>query len=345
MRILLIGNFAPPYEDESLHNLSLLTKLEEDGHECSVLNISSNPSKEKRFIDTKSYSDFVFKLLRFCWKKDVVHFSTKGYLRLGLLKLMTSILVGKFFRAKPVVTIHSELFSIMGQMRSPLGGRQTLFTSFAHAYKIICADKDTYDVASMYQKKPNLELVPPFIYIPSEFLKNKPLSLRKIKDKEKVIIFANVKYPSFLFEILKELLSNYPLPSDTGIVIFLSEKPSAKLQHMIEEAGKDLLDNIVFIEPDDIHQTLMAYSRANIILRTLSCDGKTFFENFAISVRKTLHSENYTYFPQGLLFIKEGETAELCVCIINTLLCVEAGPKIELKAEDSYNRIRKIYEE
>ena len=239
MKILLIGNFTPPYEEENLYNLSLLEKLEADGHKCSIINASSNPSKDKRFVDTKSYFDFTFKLLRMCRGKDVIHFLTKGYLRLGLLKLMTSILVGKLFRAKSFITIHSELFSIQGQMRSPVGGRQTLFTAFTFADRIICSDKDTYNVAYMYMRKTNFELIPSFIHIPDQVRTQESPALKKLRSKRKIIIFSNVKYPSFLFEILKVMVSNYPLPSDVGLVISLSEKPSAKLQHVIEEAGKE----------------------------------------------------------------------------------------------------------
>ncbi len=344
MKILLIGNFTPPYEEENLCNLSLLKKLEEEGHECSVINASSNPSKDKRFVDTKSYIGFVFTLLRMCWGKDIVHFSTKGYLRLGLLKLMTSILVGKFFRAKSFITIHSELFSVQGQMRSPVGGRQTLFTAFTFADKIICSDKDTYNVACMYMRKSNFELIPSFIYTPPDIATHEPSAFKKLKGKEKIIIFSNVKYPSFLFEILKEMVSTYPLPSYVGLIISLSEKPSAKLLHMLQEAGKEYMDNFIFIEPDDLQATLSAYARADIIMRPLSCDGTTFFQDFSISIKKTLQTDNYIYFPSGLLFVKEGETAEMCACIINTILCVESGQIPEINIEDSYTKIKKLYE-
>jgi len=57
-----------------------------------------------------------------------------------------------------------------------------------------------------------------------------------------------------------------------------------------------------------------------------------------------MHVGNYIYFPSGLLFIKEGETAEMCVCIINTILCVESGPVPAIKIEDSYTRIKHLYE-
>jgi hypothetical protein len=344
MKIVLIGNFAPPYEEENLHNLSFLRKLEDDGHECSVINTSLNPAGDKKFVNTGSYIDFVIKLLRICWGKDIVHFSTKGYLRLGLLKLMTSILIGKFFRAKTFITIHSELFSIQGQMRSPVGGRQTLFTSFTFADKIICADKDTYHVASLYMRKSNFELIPTFVYIPGDISTQETPLLSKLKNKEKVIIFSNVKYPSFLFDILREMISDNALPPNIALVISLSEKPSGKFQHVLEETGKDLADNLVFIEPDDLQTTLRAYAKADIIIRPLSCDGITFFEGFSISVKKLLRSGDYVYTPSGLIFVKEGETAGMCVCIINTMLCMEKETISDLKIEESYKRIKNLYE-
>ena len=345
MRILLIGNFAPPYEEESLHNLSLLKKLSDDQHQCSVLNISEEPSKDSSFIDSRNYIDFIFKLIRLSLRRDVVHFATKGYLRLGLLKLMTSILIGKILGAKTFITIHSEFFSVAGQMRSPVGGRQTLFTAFTLANKIICSDKDTYDVASMYMRKSNFELIPSFIYIPDEITDRETPALLNLQSKKKVMIFANVKYPSFLFEILKEMLANHPLPSDTGVVISLYDRPTSKLQHAIEEIGSSMKDSIIFIEPDDLKSALLSYSKSDIVLRHMSCDGIVFFEDFAFSIKKMLHLENDIYFPSGLLFIKEGSVAEMCVCIMNTMLCVEAGATPEPALSNSYERIKQLYEE
>lgn len=344
MRILLIGNFAPPYEEESLQNLSLLKKLEEDGHECRVINISKKPSNYKNFLDSENYISFVFTLLRSCWRKDIVHFATKGYLRLGLLKLMTSILVGKFFRAKTFITIHSEFFSVAGRMRSPVGGRQTVFTSFTLADRIFCSDKDTYDVVSMYIKKNNYELIPSFIYAPGEIRGGESSTLKKLGSKEKVIIFANVKDPSFLLEILKELLSNYPLPPDAAIVISLADKPTSKFQRVLEEIGNRMLEDIIFIEPDDLRSTLTAYSKADTILRTMSCDGSFLFENFAISVKKIIHLQDFIYFPRGFLFITEG-AAEMCVSMMNKMLYWEACAEPEPKMKNSYDRILQIYKE
>ena len=345
MRILLIGNFAPPFEEENLHNISLFKKLEDDGHTCTVINAAPAPSIDNRFIHTPTLFSFVSKMLRHGWRKDVVHVSTKGYLRLGLLNLMFAVLIGTLYRAKTVITINTEFFTVQGQMRSPFGGTQTLHTAFAIASKIICTDKDTYDVASMYMKKSNFELIPSFINIPAELSRSESHSLTKLREMKKVVIFSNVKYPSFIFNIINELVTVNPFPSDIGIVISLSEKPSSKLKRVIEEAGKDMLGRIVFIENDDLKAAMLAYSKADTAIRPLTCDGITFFEKFAIYIRKLKYIDDNIYFHGGLMLIKEGDISARCVSIINTILCDESGTAPDDASMDSYKKLIEVYEE
>jgi hypothetical protein len=344
MRILLIGNFGPRYEEESLHNISFMKKLESDGHKCTVINTSEIPATENNFIETKSFFNFLTTLIKACWNQDVVHFSTKGYLRMGLLKLMIAIFVGTLFRARTFITIHSELFSIQGQLRSSLGGRQTLFASFKMADKIICADRDTYDVAAMYMKKSNFVLAPSFIHFPDEIMQGGEGMLEKLKAREKVIVFSNVVFPSFTFEILNKFLTDYPIPSDTAIVVAVTDKPTSQVKHLLENGRNKIGSNLHLIDADDLNSVMAAHSRADIILRPLSCEGSTYFEPFSLSVKKTLRSGNYLYFPNGLLFIKEGDTSEMCACIINTLLCVDSGQLPEITERDSYTKIVDLYQ-
>lgn len=344
MKILLIGNFAPPFEEENLQNITLFNKLVEDGHECSVINISINPSTDNRFINTKSNIDYLTALLRHGLKKDVIHFSTKGYLRVGLLKMMLSIFAAKIFRAKSIITFHSELFSILGQMRSPFGGTQTLFTSFFLADKIIFADKDTYDVAAMYRKRSNFELVPAFIYIPDSSIKRDTSLSEKLKDKKKVVFFTNIMQSSFLFEILIELIAGSSLTEDTGIIISSYSESFPDLKVRLETATKGRKDNLIFIEQDDIQSALTAFSRADIVLRPLTCDGEMFFEKFTVSVKKVHHEGNTVFFPNGLVFIKEGTAAAICANIIKTMSSFEASPLSDFKTLDSCETIRIIYE-
>ncbi len=344
MRILLIGNFAPPYEEESLHNLSLLNRLKDEGNDCCVINISENPSKEEEFIDGKNLLNFVFKLIRYARKKDVIHCSTKGYMRQGLIKIIASVIISRCFRAKAIITLHSELFAIIGETRSKQLGKPALRILFFLANRVICADKDTYEAAAAYKTKNNFELIPLFIHIPKNIKENELLVFKKLENKKRIIVFSNTIYPSFIFEILNNLLSKYSPVTDIGIVISFSEKLSIKLQHAIEEIGNRFSDSLVFIEPTEMRLLSMAYAKANLILRPLSCDGKMFFPNFTISLKKPICSSNYLYFPTSLLFVKEGETADLCANIINNLLKENSEELSYPKGEDDfYDKIKNIY--
>jgi hypothetical protein len=39
MKILFVGNFIPPLEEESLHNLTLVTPLKEESNKCLLMQI------------------------------------------------------------------------------------------------------------------------------------------------------------------------------------------------------------------------------------------------------------------------------------------------------------------
>lgn len=343
MKILLIGNFAPPFEEENLQNITLFNRLVDDGHECSAINISKHAARDRRFINPDGYTGYLTALVRCGWKKDVIHFSTKGYLRVGLLKMMLSIFVAKVVGARSIVTFYSEFFSILGQMRSPFGGTQTLLTSFFLADRIIFSDKDTYDVATMYKKRENFELVPSFIHIPDGLSENNLSLYGELKDKKKVIVFTDVMQSSFLFEILTELPADSSLPEDTAIVISSSGESVPDLRNRIETAYRGIRNSLIFIEQNDIQSALTAFSRADIILRPLTCDGEMFFEKFTVSVKKVLHEGDTVFFPNGLVFTKQGTAAALCANIIRTMSSSETGPLSEIKTQDPYGTIRRIY--
>ena len=344
MRILLIGNFAPPYDDESLYNFSLLNRLKEEGNDCCVINTSVNPSVEKEFIDSRKFFDFVLKLLRYAWKKDVIHLSSKAYTRPALLKLIASALFGRLFRLKTIITFHSELFAVIGRQRSRVVGEPALRLTTFMAHKIICSDKDTCEVTTIFKTKENFELIPLFINFSENMKENESSALKKLKNKKRVIVFSNVRYPSLIFDVLNNMLAKH-FNTDTGIAVSFSEKLPAKLQHVIEETGKRLAENLVFIESDNMKMLTMAYSKANLIIRPLSCDGKEYYSDFAIVARKPIRSKNCVYFPSSLLLVKEGKMSDTCASLINDLLKEEPETVDEKEENDFYAKLKNFYME
>lgn len=344
MKILLIGNFAPPYEEESLHNFSLLNRLKQDKNDCRVINVSEHHSRTEGIINIRGHIDYVVKLIRLARGRDVIHFMTKGYTRLGLLKLALSVLFSRLFHARSVITFHSELLSIIGLTRSPFGGQQTINFAFSRAHRIIFTERDTREVASVYKKKDNFTLMPSFITLPELPEEKKRLPAHKLRDKKKVLVFTNLLFPSFLFKVLDNLLSR-PFDPDIGIVVSIADKPAAKIQHVIEEACGQWLENLVFIEPDNLEMLSEAYARADLVLKTLSCDGKTFFPAFSISLKKPVRSGDVLYFPSSHILFKGGETTGLTTRIVQNLLEGTSGTTFDAEKEDVFDRIKEIYGE
>ncbi len=343
MRILLIGNFAPPFEEENLHNLTLLDLLRQDGNDCCVINISEKPAKEQGFINIKSYPDFIIKLVRCAWKRDVMHFLTKGYTRPGLMKLITAVVISRMFWARPVITLHPEMFAVFGRLRSKMGGQQLLHLSFSLAKKVICGDLHTYEIAAMhYQAKDKFVMILPAIKIPGEIKEDELLFLEPLKNKKRVIFVSDIKYPSLLFDMLNILLSKY-LDQDTGIAISFSEGFSARLEIAIKEAGRKHLANMVLIDYTEKRLLSIACSNADFVLRIPNCDGKTLFEEMAFIVRRAVRSENYLYFPASFLLLKEGETTEVCADIFNAILMKTAEMPAVSLPEDFEKQLKDIY--
>jgi hypothetical protein len=347
MRFLLIGNFSSLYEEENLHNLTLLTSLNESGHTCTALNIGelsgyqiSRISEHNKIITIKNYVDFIIKFFRYSYRCNVIHFLTKGYARPGLMKLMTAVIFGKCMLKKIIITIHPELFSIFGQLRSKMGGQQLLYLSFSLADKIICGDTNTYEVASLhYARKEKFAIIPSFFQIPEQ--SEETTNLKKLRGKNKLLVFSGVQYPSLIFDVIKELLTQY-LDSDTGIVVSVFEKKSQQLQHVLEEAVQKFSESIVFIWPDDKRQLSMAFARSDLVIRTLSCDGKSLFNKFAIAIKQPVHTKQSLFFPVSIVVVKEGDSADLCAYSINKIL-MEKTEKPPMVNEDFYQKIMEIY--
>ena len=343
MQILLIGNFASPYEEDSLHNLSLLNILKEEGHQCTVLNISQNPSKEKGFVNGRGFLGYVLELIRHGWKKDVIHHFSKSYNRMSLLKVMTTVLVAAIFRAKPFVTFHPEMFSVFGQSRSQTAGVQTIYVAYFLMNKVICGDIHTYNSALRYYKKAEkYHIIPPFIQIPGDVTESERSLIQKLQDKKKVIVFSNVTYPSLLFDVLDNMLAGHAGP-DTGIAVSFAEKLPQKPGQAMREAEKTMADSMVIIEPDDTRLLSLAYSSADLVIRPMTCDGEAFYREFALVARKPERSGNFLYFPTSFLLIKEGEAAALCASVFDLLSKEKAEVPPESKIYDFLGKIKEIY--
>ena len=313
MRILLIGNFSPPYEEESLHNITLCKVLKEASYSFQTINIGEVSSeKHPQLIDVvfiNNYINFVLKFLRLAAKSDVVHFLTKAYTRPGLMKLITAVFFSKLLGKRVLVTLHPELFAIFGQLRSKMGGQQLLHYSFSMADRIICGDKHTLEVASShYENNEKFTLLPTIILLHEnkEDLFQGHFSV--LKNYKKLIFFSGITSPSLIFNVVKEFINTYA-DNNVGILLSVNASNSDQTLHALEKLYEKRTDRIVIIPSDHIDMLSHAYSISCIVVRPLSCDCQPLFSDIALLMRWPRMSQTQLDFPKSLTFIKEGESS------------------------------------
>ena len=217
-----------------------------------------------------------------------------------------------------------------------------LHLSFSLAERVICGDKHTYKVSTLhYKNRDRFALVPCFVLLPRDITEREESEINKIDGDKKTITVTNLRYPSLLFDMLDRLLTKY-LPSDVGVAISFSEKFSSKLEHVIKDTGRRVTDSILFIDPRDHRMLSLAYSHSDMVLRPLSCDGKTLFEDIAVCLRRPEADGSSVTFPFSLLLVKEGDVADTCSYLFKTFLMWEEEAE-KHDTEDMYQKIIDIY--
>lgn len=349
MRILLIGNFAPPYEEESLHNLSLMRRLEDEGHECKVIHIDETSGHhpvvsphDSHITFIKNYIDFIIKFLRHALSCRTIHFLTKGYTRPGLMKLVTAVFLGRLMLKRIIITLHPEMFSVFGQLRSKMGGQQLLRLSFALSHKIICGDAHTHEVASSHYSSPGKYIIiPPFFQGPETAEADRPAFVLP-QNIGKIIVISGITYPSLLFDVISRLLMDH-LDENMGVVLAIAEQKSRQLEHVFQDIKNSCpTDRLVFVPADDDRILAAAYARAELVIRSLSCDGRPLFNNIALIIKNPCHSENDIYFSPSLILIKEGEASDLIARTVDALLKEKSRRQVHISG-NFFEQIREIY--
>jgi hypothetical protein len=315
----MTGNFIPPFEEENLHNETLARLLENEGHYCRKINIQNSleidlANKFTDLIFTKNYPDFVIKFSSSALHCDAIHFLTKGYTRPGLMKLMTSVFVGKLLRKRVFITLHPEMFSVMGRLRSKAGGQQLLHMSFAMADKIICGDDHTREVASLhYRADEKFITVPPFFSVPDESDSIYDI-FGPLRDCEKTVMIAGADSSDFLKKISAYLIKILP-ERKTGFILARSSEQRERSGETEGTSG-----NIVIVSQDDPVAMAASMARADILVRSLSCDCNPLFGDIAVAVKKPRKTARYLYFPESFLIIKEGDVSKDTALMIEEVI-------------------------
>ncbi len=340
MKVLLIGDYPPPYGGISVHVQQLADFLRRQGASCAVLDIERGTDPKPGAIRFDGYFGFLWTLVLFSWRGYVSHIHTNGHNFKSWLAIAATAWVGFLFGRRNIATVHSGLmpeYAAGGRGRPllvraavwPLGGVIAVNQEIERALLQIKVAPSGISVLPAFALGPRAEVVPAWA---GDYRKRfSPLIASAV--------YLEKEYGTdLLVSACAALRQKYPR---LGCIIMGSGAEEAAIRSQIRaEKGEDflfLLGNV----PHDLCLSLM--ERSDLFVRP------TLFDGDAISVREALAlgvptvASDVGFRPPGTRLFRPGDIADLA-CQIDRALQEGRPPASSDEAPENLVLLRGVYE-
>jgi len=340
MKVLLIGDYPPPYGGISVHVQQLADFLRRQGAECLVLDIEPGSDPKPGAIRVAGYLGFLWTLIRFSLRQYVSHIHTNGHNFKSWLAIAVTAWVGFFFGRRNIATIHSGL---MPDYAAGGGGRKKLirFALWPLGGVIAVNQKIERSLLEMKVAPLRISVLPAFALGPrAEVVPAWAGDYRKrFSPLIASAVYLEKEYGTdLLVEACVALRGKYPR---LGCLIMGSGSEEAAIRSLTRERkGEDfviLLGNV----PHDLCLSLMEQS--DLFVRP------TLFDGDAISVREALAlgvptvASDVGFRPPGTRLFKPGDITDLAFQIDRALQ--EARPAASAQeTPENLVLLRGVYE-
>jgi glycosyltransferase involved in cell wall biosynthesis len=316
MKVLLIGDYPPPYGGISVHVQQLADFLRRQGVACAVLDIAPGSDPKPGAIRVNGSLGFLRTLIRFYRKGYVSHIHTNGHNFKSWLAIAVTAWSGFFFGRRNIATLHSGLmpaYAAGGRGRKglirlavwPLGGVIAVNRKIERALLERKVSPSCISVLPAFALGPRAERVPAWA---GDYRKRfSPLIASAV--------YLEKEYGTDL--LVKACVALRPKYPRLGCLIMGSGAEESAIRAQIRaEKGEDfliLLGNV----PHDLCLSLM--ERSDLFVRP------TLFDGDAISVREALAlgvptvASDVGFRPPGTRLFKPGDVADLAFQIDRAL--------------------------
>lgn len=326
-RILQVTSYPPPRSGWAVRVEFVKQRLEQDGHECVVLNIGTSrtiPSSEYETV--LSAGDFVRKVWRYCRRGFVVHAHANGDAVKGLALALAAALINASCGRRCYLTFHAGAI----QRYFPTNRNRWLIPAFWLLFliprRIICNSEAVKDRIAGYGI-PRRKIVP----IPAfsrQYLETTHIDLAP--DVERFL----ARFPHVVFTYLRMRPLFYPVTLIEGMATVMRRRPDVGLivcgmaghsdvgvQPAFEAAiARHGIDDRLLLLDDLEHDAFLAVvRRSSLYLRTPITDGVASSVLEALSLRvPVVACENGTR-PAGVITYPAEDAAALAAAVETVL--------------------------
>jgi glycosyltransferase involved in cell wall biosynthesis len=340
MKLLLIGDYPPPYGGISVHVQQLSDFVRRQGASCSVLDIEPGSDPKPGAIRVTGAFGFLSTLILFSWRGYVSHIHTNGHNFKSWLAIAVTAWVGFFFGRRNIATLHSGLmpeYAAGGRGRrwiirlavQPLGGVIAVNRKIERTLLEMRVAPSRISVLPAFTLGPRAGVVPEWA---GDYRKHfSPLIVSAV--------YLEKEYGTdLLVKACVALRSKYPR---LGCLIMGSGSEETAIRSLIRvQKGEDVLF-LVGNVPHDLCLSLMEQS--DLFVRP------TLFDGDAISVREALAlgvptvASDVGFRPPGARLFKPGDVADL-VFQIDRALQEGQPPAASEESPENLVLLRGVYE-
>lgn len=323
MKVLLMGDYPPPYGGVAIHVQQLHRGFTEAGIDVRVLDVGKGPKEKARgVIAARGMPEIAAMLARLSPDGRLFHLHTSGNNSKSFL-LAAAASVGLPPSTPKVITIHSGLFPAF--MLSSHGLRVLARAALARYTRVVAVSGDVWRaLRALGVPERKLVMHPAFCASavrPGPIWRELQIVLQR---RSPLIVYAH--HPSrvygraLMFEALAVLVRHYP---DLGLAVFGPGTEDEAFQADARQARVEgLIENLGELPHP---QALAVMQRAQVFVRPTSVDGDAITVREAMALGVPCVASDASARPEGALLFKTGDAADLVEKVLQAIV-QGAGP-------------------
>lgn len=318
MKILLVGNYPPPYGGIAVHVQLLHRMLLREGIDCKVINLDPQAQVSDSYSTVNGPATFLLKVL-LEGRGRVVHLHTNGHNRKSWMIATVISWVGRLLRRPSLLTIHSGMAPDYIEKSSYLN-KLLIKLALIHQSSIVCVNEQIVHTLSKgdYQFS-NTVLMPAFLFDEKELSELNETQQQQLSQYQPLLSTVAFFRPEYGIELLIEALASLKeqFPK-IGCVVMGSGEGKDRLQQMAQEYG--VADHLLWYGDLEHDKCLSVIKSSQLFVRPTLADGDSISVREAIQLGVPVVASDTGHRPESVILFKPGnaqELAEQCALALN----------------------------
>lgn len=344
MKILLIGNYPPPYGGISVHVQLLHRLLLRHLIDCKVLDVDQKAFYSKDYINIKSHFDFLTKLI-FNSPRRIVHFHTNGHNIKSWLLVAICGWVGYMIGRGAMLTIHSGMAPDYMKQNS-FWHHQLIKFALLPQSLIICVNPEIQQALTYFNfKMKNALLIPAFLFDETENTSPDPDLKNLLSQFNPLISMVAFFRPEYGIELLIQSLAILKLQFPSiGCAVMGSGDGQEQLKQLAQESGVE--KHLLWLGDRDHKECLKIIKYSQLFVRPTLVDGDSISVREAIQMSVPVVASDVGNRPELALLFRPGNATDLaikCATVLTSSTAHQQSPVAPLSnfltLIDAYNRV------